>query len=168
MLILHQRYNFLAVLRAQTFCMCRKKKKTALSVLRFCLNVWDMFEIRLKCCMWKFWYFSIARIWESWSSSCLRILPRFWSDRGEGSVAYTDLEGASESCSSDSHLIWSWFLFMRPRRLMGKSSKNNWPRDQCMPFISNIRTIQTWMLFSCSLLNPDSALLPLLNCYNFS
>lgn len=88
-----------------------------------------MFEIRLKCCMWKFWYFSIAGIWGSWSSSCLRILPRFWSDGGEGSVAYTDLEGASGSCSSDSHLIWSWFLFMRPRRLMGKSSKNNWPRD---------------------------------------
>lgn len=34
-----------------------------------------------------------------------------------------------------------------------------------MPFISNIRTIQSWMLFSCTLLNANSALLPLLNRY---
>lgn len=36
----------------------------------------------------------------------------------------------------------------------------------CVAFISNIRTIQTQILFSCSFLYDDSAFLPLLN-YSF-
>lgn len=93
-----------------------------------------MVETRLRCCMWKFWYFSIAKIWGSWSSSCLRVIPRFWSDGGQRQFCCLHWFGGGkwwmpESCSSDSQIIWSWFLFVRLRRLMGRSSKNNWPRD---------------------------------------
>lgn len=73
-----------------------------------------------------------------------------------------------EPCSSDSQLIWSWFLFVRPRRLMGKFSKNNWPRDSACPLLVILGQSKAGCCFFCSLLNANSALLPLLNwCFDF-